>query len=314
MDINKIIYEVRGRRVILVKDVAKLFDMDTKRINEIVKRNIDKFSNENYFQLTKEEYKICVYGRKFATLNDDFATLNNVKISRGNNLKYLPFVFTIDGIKVLKRVLKSKEMDVIFNKIIEALEEESTALIVPSSQEFREENIKSMIYEIRGKQVMFDFDLAVLYECKNGAKTINQAVERNKERFPNDFYFQLTDDEKIKLRSQSGTANMSRSNSYVFTEQGVAMLASVLRTSIAAKISIRIMRTFVAMHKYISNDLIEQKYINNLVLEDHDKIALLQESFSKFEEKKKASEIYFNGQIYECAQIRVNNLVGVSPT
>ena len=73
--------------------------------------------------------------------------------------------------------------------------------------------IEDMIYEIRGKQVMLDSDLAKLYECKNGAKTINQAVNRNIERFPKDFYFQLTIDEYHQiLRSQNGTLELKKDN------------------------------------------------------------------------------------------------------
>jgi len=92
---------------------------------------------------------------------------------------------------------------------------------------------------------------------------------------------------------------MSRSNPYVFTEQGVAMLATILRTSVAEEVSINIMRAFVAMIKYISSNLIEQRYINELVLKDNKRISALEKTFSKFDEKKKTNEIYFNGQIYD---------------
>ena len=103
----------------------------------------------------------------------------------------------------------------------------------------KNKNIESLIYEIRGKQVMIDSDLARLYECSNGTKTINQAVNRNIERFPEDFYFQLTDYERRKLWSQIGTTNkMIRTLPYVFTEQGVAMLATILRTKVASQVSI----------------------------------------------------------------------------
>ncbi len=164
--------------------------------------------------------------------------------------------------------------------------------------------IESMIYEIRGKQVMLDSDLAQLYKCVNGTKSINLAVHRNIDRFPEDFYFQLTTEEFSNLKFQFETSSLNgyggiRKNPYVFTEQGVAMLASVLRTPIAAKVSINIMRAFVMMRKYISNELIEQKYINNLVIKHDENIKLLQESFNMFEEKKKDNEIYFNGQIYD---------------
>lgn len=166
----------------------------------------------------------------------------------------------------------------------------------------KEENIENLIYEIRGKQVMLDSDLARLYECKNGTKSINLAVKRHINRFPERFMFQLTEEEYYHLRFQVETAkknNMSRALPYAFTEQGVAMLATVLRTDVAEEISIKIMDAFVAMRKYISNNLLEQKYINDLVFENCDKIKKLEESFQKLEEKKKTSEIYFDGQIYD---------------
>lgn len=165
--------------------------------------------------------------------------------------------------------------------------------------------IKNLIYEIRGTQVILDSDLARLYECKNGTKSINLAVNRNIERFPIDFYFQLTKEEYNNLKFQFETSNSNnnygrvRKLPYVFTEQGVAMLATVLRTKVAAQMSISIMRAFIAMRKYISSNLIEQKYINNQVLRNTEDIKLLQESFQKFEEKKKVNEIYFDGQIYD---------------
>ena len=165
-----------------------------------------------------------------------------------------------------------------------------------------EEKIENLIYEIRGKQVMLDRDLAKLYKCANGTKTINLSVKRHINRFPERFMFKLTEEEYNNLRFQIETAktnNMSRTLPYVFTEQGVAMLATILRTSVAEEVSIKIMDAFVAMRKYIGANLIEQKYINNLVLEDHDKIQVLEESFQKLEEKRKDSEIYFNGQIYD---------------
>ena len=159
--------------------------------------------------------------------------------------------------------------------------------------------IEDMIYEVRGKQVMLDSDLAKLYQCANGTKDINKAVKRNIERFPDDFYFQLTEREKQLLRFQNGATNMSRSLSHVFTEQGVAMLSSVLKSDVASNVSVNIMRAFVLMRKYISTNLLEQKYINNQVMKNTEDIKLLQDSFSKFESNKKVNEIYFNGQIYD---------------
>ena len=168
-------------------------------------------------------------------------------------------------------------------------------------------NIENMIYEIRGKQVMLDSDLAKLYECKNGTKDINKAVKRNIERFPKNFYFQITEEEMKKLWFQSGTANkMIRSLPYVFTEQGIAMLSSVLHTQIAISQSIRIMDAFVKMRKIISSNLIEQKYINELVIKDNERINLLEESFSKLEEKEKINHIFYEGQIYDAYSLLID--------
>ena len=119
-------------------------------------------------------------------------------------------------------------------------------------------DIENMIYEIRGKQVMLDSDLANIYKCTNGTKDINKAVKRNIERFPEVFMFQLSDYER----------GGRRYNPYVFTEQGIAMLSSVLHTETAINMSIKIMEAFVAMRHLVSDNLIEQKYINNMVLEN----------------------------------------------
>ncbi len=164
------------------------------------------------------------------------------------------------------------------------------------------EKVENLIYEVRGVQVMLDSDLARLYECVNGTKTINQAVNRHLDRFPKDFYFQLTKEEYLNLKSQIGTSSSNeyggvRKMPYVFTEQGVAMLASVLRTNVASSVSIDIMRAFVIMKRYISKTLLEQTYINELVLKDSKRIDLLEETLSKF--KEKSNHLFFEGQIYD---------------
>lgn len=92
---------------------------------------------------------------------------------------------------------------------------------------------------------------------------------------------------------------------YVFTEQGVAMLASVLRTSVASSVSVDIMRAFVVMKKYVSKTLLEQTYINNLVLKDSKRIDLLEETLSKF--KEKSNHLFFEGQIYD-AYSKINEI------
>ena len=162
--------------------------------------------------------------------------------------------------------------------------------------------IESLIYEIRGKQVMLDSDLAKLYQVET--KRINEAVKNNFEKFPERFSFILTELEMNSLRSKFSTLNINtrggrRYSIRVFTEQGVAMLATILKSKIATSVSIAIMDAFVAMRKYISKDLIEQKYINDMVLKHDSQIMALEKSFNKLEENKKINEIYFDGQIYD---------------
>ena len=166
--------------------------------------------------------------------------------------------------------------------------------------------IESLIYEIRGRQVMLDSDLARLYGCANGTKTINLAVKRHINRFPRRFMFQLTIEESENIRFQletkygkMETRGGKYNKPYVFTEEGVAMLATVLRTPVAEEVSIRIMDAFVSMRKYISKNLVEHQNLYDLVLEDHHRINKLEDTFQKFEEKRKVHEIYFDGQIYD---------------
>ncbi len=174
--------------------------------------------------------------------------------------------------------------------------------------------VENLIYEIRGKEVMLDSDLAMLYQCKNGTKSINLAVNRNKERFPKDFYFQLTKEEYDNLRFQFETANnMSRVLPYVFTEQGVAMLASVLKTEIASKVSVQIMRAFVSMRHYLNTNLLFQdstlQRISNLETKsiEYDKeIKLLQNSFNQLSKNIKNNYLFYDGQIYDAYSLMLD--------
>ena len=163
-------------------------------------------------------------------------------------------------------------------------------------------NIEDMIYEIRGKQVMLDSDLAKLYRVET--KRINEAVRNNPLKFPERFSWKLTDEESklflVEIFDQkTETRGGKYKNPRVFTEQGVAMLATILKSDIAVKVSIRIMDAFVAMHKYISNEYIEQRYMQNMLIKHDNDIKLLQESFEKLEEKQSVNEIYFHGKIYD---------------
>ena len=175
-------------------------------------------------------------------------------------------------------------------------------------------DIKNRIHTFRGFQVMLDRDLAELYGVKT--KVINQAVRRNKERFPNNFMFQLTDYEVGILRSQNATSKnvsglkcqigTSKSNHggrrylpYVFTEQGVAMLSGVLKSDIAVKVSIQIINAFVAMRKFIASnaqifqrlDVVERKQLG--YDEKFEKV------FDALEVKELKKGIFFDGQVFD---------------
>ncbi|MBR1404672.1 MAG: ORF6N domain-containing protein [Treponema sp.] len=118
--------------------------------------------------------------------------------------------------------------------------------------------IESKFFLIRGKQVMIDRDLAELYGVET--KVINQAVKRNLERFPEEFRFQLTEDEMDELVTNCDRFNVLKHSSalpYVFTEQGVAMLSAVLRSETAVQVSIRIMNAFVQLRHFVSEQVVK---------------------------------------------------------
>ena len=176
----------------------------------------------------------------------------------------------------------------------------------------KELNIEDMIYEIRGKQVMLDSDLAKLYHVET--KRINEAVKNNPKKFPERFSWKLEENEWRFLRSKFSTlennkigrGNYSKYEPRVFTEQGVAMLATILKSEKAVETSISIMDAFVKMRHYIKDNLLDQQNINSIVLEDHSHILkmdgdlkLLQEAFDKLEDKKRVNETYLDGEFYK---------------
>ena len=122
--------------------------------------------------------------------------------------------------------------------------------------------IERRVLRLRGQSVMLDEDLATLYGV--GVKTLNQAVKRNRDRFPADFMFQLSARETTILRSQIVTARLRhggrRNIPYAFTEQGVAMLSSVLRSPLAIRVNIQIMRAFVTLRRVLESrgDLVDR--------------------------------------------------------
>ena len=164
------------------------------------------------------------------------------------------------------------------------------------------ENVENMIYEIRGKEVMLDSDLAKLYQVET--KRINEAVKNNPDKFPNRFSFILSNSEKDNLWSKFSTANISsksRVNPRVFTEHGIYMLATILKSKVATKVSIRIMDTFVKMRHYINynNNLLPNRVLllENKVDENTKRI---DELFDKFNPKEIAyNHIFVDGDFYD---------------
>ena len=189
---------------------------------------------------------------------------------------------------------------------------------------YETEDIKNLIYTIRGKQVMLDSDVAMLYHYQT--KRINETVSRNIERFPENFCFQLTENETENLRSQFASSSLEQKNNwsqiatssknenrkhrgktylpYVFTEQGISMLSAVLRSEIAVKVSVKIMRTFVEMRRFMANNSLVLSRINELEVKQ---LSYQKETDDKFEQvfhyisehEEVSQKIFFEGQIYD---------------
>ena len=148
-------------------------------------------------------------------------------------------------------------------------------------------NIQSKIYEIRNEKVMLDFDLAAMYEVET--KSLNQAVKRNLDRFPEDFMFQLTEEEFNNLRSQFVTSSWGgkRYLPYAFTEQGVSMLSGVLKSKKAIQVNLSIMRVFVAVRKMIVTNTAIAKKLEELETKYNKQFKDVYEALSYLMETKK---------------------------
>lgn len=150
----------------------------------------------------------------------------------------------------------------------------------------RSQNIISQIYYIRGVKVMLDFHLTALYDVET--RVLNQAVQRNIERFPEDFMFQLSDNEIKNLTSQIVTSSWGgrRRSPYAFTEQGVAMLSGVLRSEKAIKVNIAIMRAFVQMRELIGQNKELKKKLDKMENKYDQQFRVVFEAIRQLIEKK----------------------------
>lgn len=211
------------------------------------------------------------------------------------------------------------------------MENEINSLVVQDN--ISNEEIKNLIYTIRGNQVMLDSDVAMLYHYPT--KRINEAVNRNKQRFPENFCFQLTEEEYKSLRFKNFTLNevnskdVNEDNSlrsqiatldenagrgkhrkylpYVFTEQGIAMLSGLLRNDIAIQVSINIMNAFVEMRKFLAvNGQIFERLTNvEYKLLEHDK--KFDKVFDQLQHEENIKQkIFFEGQIYDAYSLIID--------
>lgn len=187
-----------------------------------------------------------------------------------------------------------------------AIEKHTEVVQVPNVQ------IRNMIYMVRGEQVMLDSDLASLYGVET--RTLNQAVTRNPNRFPERFCFRLTKDEADDLKSQfvissaDGWGGRRRSLPRVFTEQGVSMLSAVLRSDTAIEVSIRIMDAFVEMRRFIADNAQMLERISTIELRQLEYQKCTDERFERIFDYMDAHEepiqrVFFDGQVWDAFEL-----------
>ena len=173
------------------------------------------------------------------------------------------------------------------------------------------EDIKNLIYTIRGKQVMMDSDVANIYHCKT--KYINRVVKRNIERFPEEFCFQLNENEFEVLRCQFVTLNENGRGQhrkylpYVFTEQGIAMLSALLKSDVAVSVSVNIMKAFIEMRKFLMlNGQVFERLtsVEHKLLEHDKKFDIIFDQLQSEENIKQ--RIFFDGQIYDAYSLIID--------
>ena len=167
-------------------------------------------------------------------------------------------------------------------------------------------DIQNKIYTLRDTQVMLDSDLAPLYGTET--KFVNRAVKRNVKRFPKTFVFQLSETEWEDLKYQSGTSSFHggrRTLPHVFTEQGIAMLSSVLNTDTAIEASIQIMQAFVVMRKFLLNNISVFQRLDHVELKQLKTDKKIEQIFDALEAGKPLPDkgVFFDGQIFDAYEL-----------
>lgn len=173
-------------------------------------------------------------------------------------------------------------------------------------------DIESVIYEIDGKEVMLDSDLARLYNVET--KRINEAVSRNKEKFPMRISWIISENQFQNLRSQIATLNKAgnlrgqhyKYLPYVLTEQGIMMLSGLLKSDMAVKVNVQIIDAFVKMRRYFANSI-----LNNEILINHEnRLLILEDTLDKYKEKE-INNIFFKDKLYDAYSI-VMDIINMS--
>jgi len=165
--------------------------------------------------------------------------------------------------------------------------------------------IQSKIYEIRGYRVMFDFDLARIYQVQTGR--LNEAVKRNVKRFPYDFMFQLTKEEWQNLISQFAISSWggTRKLPFAFTELGATMLSSVLKSDVAIEASILVVRAFIAARQLMSNPLVNE--VKELQCEVKELKQYIEEAFTDYNDINEDARMQFELINETLAELQVKN-------
>ncbi len=183
---------------------------------------------------------------------------------------------------------------------------------IKAVQQISTDDIKNRIYTIRGIQVMLDRDIAQLYGVET--RRVNEQVKRNIERFPSEFMFQLNETEFKDWKSHFAMSNSDkmglRRTPYVFTEQGVAMLATVLKSDTAIQVSIQIMKAFVSMRHFISDNanMLQRLRDIDLKLLEHDNN--FKEIFKQLQNPKEAKAVlFFKGQMWDATSL-IEDIIG----
>lgn len=289
MKIKEKIYEVRGTKVMLDFDLAPYFGYETRRFNERISRNIEKFPEDSFFKLTKSEQN-STFSSQIATSNSKIATSN-----LGGNRKP-SFAFTIEAISSLQKLFKQQGVLEIIQAINEAFNYvEVVDFSKKETQSVSISQFHEMIYLIRGQQVMLDFELAKYYGYKT--KRFNTQIKNNLDRFDQDFMFKLTKSEKNSiLKSKISTSSWGgdRRLPYAFTEQGVYMVMTVLKGEEAARQSKLLVRLFKSMKDYIasSNQLTNSDGLVKLTMQVNENTQSIKDLNNKiYKQDEKLTEI-----------------------